>query len=197
MVTAETITPERLVDPHYTRELGSAALHEGLPALTVEPARENYKTSPVEEAFWWVDIVDEALARKDLDASQPLFLVVFTSKQRADASSEAIAKLHDLDDRAHKVARKSPSLEHYYADSVDEHRRARSFCLWSDPDAARIISQDPSHKEAMAMISEYETYEATRYLLFRTADGVVFHNLQTGEFTLSTATSEPQPPAVP
>lgn len=136
------------------------------PQLEVMPTENDYVTMPIGEAFDWRKIVSAAKEIEPLDDA-PLYLVVFRSKLRHGADTEA---LNEHDNRAHVAALESPALIHYFAGLPNSAGEALSFCLWRDVITAREISKDKRHTDAMAMVDQYESYSIEKYMVHH-ADG--------------------------
>jgi hypothetical protein len=148
-------------------------------SLLAVPARPDYRTSPVAEAFPWVVTMDRAIGTFGLQPFAPIFLVVFTSKLKGDADPDDVARLRELDEAAFETASDADGFIDYHAGTVNEDGEARSYCLWQTREAAQIVSNNKSHVAAQFMAHNYETYDAGRFLLHRTAEGVWFQNLGT------------------
>ncbi len=73
-------------------------------SLQVVPARPDYRTSPVTEAFPWVVTMDRAIERFGLHPFAPIFLVVFTSNLKGDANPDYVRRLRELDEAAFEAA---------------------------------------------------------------------------------------------
>jgi hypothetical protein len=157
-------------------------------SLQAVPARPDYRTSPVTEAFPWVLTIDRAIERYGLHPGAPIFLVVFTSRLKSDAKPDDVRRLNELDDAAFKAASEADGFIDYYSDTVSNDGAARSYCLWQTRGAAQVVAKDKSHIAAQFMVQNYETYGARRFLLRRAAEGVRFRDLGTGECGLSTTT---------
>jgi hypothetical protein len=157
-------------------------------SLQAVPARPDYRTSPITEAFPWVVTIGRAIERFGLHPFAPIFLVAFTSKLKGDANPNDVSRLRELDEAAFEAASDADEFIDYYAGTVNEDGEARSYCLWPTRGAAHIVSNDKSHVAAQFMVHNYETYDAGRFLLHRVAEGVWFQNLGTGEGSLSTTT---------
>jgi hypothetical protein len=192
MTSPAELNPEAEGYEHSrARRFGGAVLPERerkKNSLQVAPARPDYRTSPVTEAFPWVVTIDRAIKRFGLHPFAPIFLVVFTSKLKGDANPDYVRRLRELDEAAFKAASDADGFIDYYAGTVNEDGEARSYCLWQTRGAAQIVSHDKSHVVAQFMVHNYETYDAGRFLLYRAAEGVWFRNLGTGECSLSTTT---------
>jgi hypothetical protein len=148
-------------------------------SLQAVPARPDYRTGPVAEAFPWVVTMDRAIEAFGLQPFAPIFLVVFTSKLKGDADPDDVARLLELDEVAFESASDADGFIDYYAGTVNEDGEARSYCLWRTRGAAQIVSNDKNHVAAQFMAHNYETFDAGRFLLHRTAEGVWFQNLGT------------------
>lgn len=157
-------------------------------SLQAVPARPDYRTTPVADAFPWVLTMDRAIKRFGLHPFAPIFLVVFTSQLKADANPSHVRRLRDLDEAAFEAASDADGFIDYFAGTANEDGKARSYCLWRTRGAAQIVSNNKSHVAAQFMVHNYETYDAGRFLLHRAAEGVWFQNLGTGECSLSTTT---------
>jgi hypothetical protein len=192
MTSPAELNPEGEAHEHSrAHRLGEAVLPERerkKNSLQAVPARPDYRVSPVTEAFPWVVTIDRAIEGFGLHPFAPIFLVVFTSKLKGDANADDVRRLSDLDDAAFTAASGAEGFIDYYPGTVNENGEARSYCMWQTRGAGRIVSNDKSHVAAQFMVHNYETYDAGRFLLRRTADGVWFRNLGTGECRLSTTT---------
>ena len=127
--------------------------------LEIKPRTLAYATLPTVDAFDWIEIINNVQAIRELNDS-PLYLVVFRSTLKAGADTAALME-HDA--RAHAAALESSALIHYFGGIPDESGNALSFCLWEDEDAAKAISKDRRHTDAMAMVQAYESYSVEKY----------------------------------
>jgi hypothetical protein len=114
--------------------------------------------------------------------------VVFTSELKRDADPDDVGRLRELDEAAFEAASDADGFIGYFAGTVNDHGKARSYCLWQTRRAAQIVSDDKSHVAAQFLVHNYETYDAGRFLLHPTPEGVWFQNLDTGECSLSITT---------
>jgi hypothetical protein len=114
--------------------------------------------------------------------------VVFTSELKRDADPDDVGRLRELDEAAFEAASDADGFIGYFAGTVNDHGKARSYCLWQTRRAAQIVSDDKSHVAAQFLVDNYETYDAGRFLLHPMPEGVWFQNLDTGECSLSITT---------
>ncbi|MEI9914022.1 MAG: hypothetical protein WDN66_03485 [Candidatus Saccharibacteria bacterium] len=140
----------------------------------IEPKSSDYAVISLEEGFDWSSIVDHARDTRNLD-DRPLYLVAFRSKLKEGADIDTLLK---YDESAHEAALTSPALIHYFKGDTDELGQSLSFCLWTDPESAKAISQDERHTAATQMVTSYETYSIEKYDLHHT-DGASHLELRT------------------
>ncbi len=130
----------------------------------IKPINEDsYRQSPIEEGFDWQTIVTSIDSIREHLAHKALYLVVFRSvqKQEVDADKQQIRSslVATLDEAAHIEAKESDALIHYFAGELDLGRRALSWCLWTDKQAARVALSGPAHQEAVRHAPElYEDF---------------------------------------
>ena len=138
--------------------------------LEVTPLIPDYAGLPITEAFDWRNIINLAKATRELDGS-PLYVVAFRSTLKADADVEVLLE-HDR--RAHDAALESPALIHYFGGIPNAARQALSFCLWENAEAAKLISRDHRHREAVKMVGSYTSYAIEKYDLHHADDAIRF-----------------------
>jgi hypothetical protein len=162
-------TPSNVAGPEAIKRLAAFVVEAtGRGTLEVIPTAADYATLPTEQAFDWDEIVDSARQQRDLTAD-PLYLVVFRSSLKEGVDT---TELMEYDRRAHEAALESPALIHYHGDEPDESGRALSFCLWENVEAAKAISRDTRHTDAMAMVNSYESYAIEKYHMHHTDNSV-------------------------
>jgi hypothetical protein len=198
MTSTAELSPEAKANRHSVahrlREAAQPEHERKKNVLEAEPARPDYRTSPITEAFPWVATIDRAISKFELDRSASIFLVVFTSRLKGDADPSHVKRLHRLDEATFKAAYDAEGFIDYYADTANEDGEARSYCLWQVPGAARIVSHDKSHEEAQTTVYNYDTYDAEPFMLHRCDAGVWFQHLRTGERSLSITTKDATSP---
>src|SRR5688500_6892793 len=93
------------------------------------PTRPDYARQPTAIGFDWPKIIHDFTLARGLTPGQPLYLVVFRSQRRPDADH---LLLMEHDEAAHRAARRSPSLLHYFGGEPDAEGYCLSFCIWTD-----------------------------------------------------------------
>jgi len=154
--------------------------------LRAYPKGEDYQTCTVGEAFDWVRTVDELIENISLDPAHPMFVVVFTSKLKPgnkEEHPEVVQMLHEHDATAFRDAVDGGGKKFfgYFCDIANEAGEARSYCFWSDPETAKVVSDSQAHGNALKMIEAYEYYSADKFMVFRNEHGVHLANVRTGE----------------
>jgi hypothetical protein len=102
-----------------------------------------------------------------------MYLVVFRSVRNPEADDDLIVA---LDDAALAEAGQSPALLHYFASEVEEEsRKAMSWCLWTDMQAARDALSGSAHQEAASRVHElYDNFSLEVYNVTVSEQGVDF-----------------------
>lgn len=144
----------------------------------IVPAVPGYRELwvPEEAAFTW----DEGIVTEGR-----WFKVEFLSVlnlETCEREPEKVRHLLDLDEKAREDAEEQPGFGHYFADSVSENGKARSFCIWDDTEAAAIASKRDAHVEAREFAEKagrvvYDYYGVTKTELQRTEAGIFFTKL--------------------
>jgi hypothetical protein len=144
--------------------------------ITATPQDPNYRVSPIQQGFDWPGIFASIAASRDA-TTEDLYLVVFRSVRKPNVDGAWITM---LDEAAHTEAKQSSALLHYFAGSLDDGRRAISWCLWTDRTAARLALSGPAHQEAAREARElYDTFSIELYDVSRTASAqAIFTPLQ-------------------
>ncbi len=141
--------------------------------IEVKPRVEDYASLPIEEAFDWLAILDSVRRVRALPP-HPLYLVAFRSLLKQGVDTTALLE-HDR--RAHEAALESPALIKYHGGTPNTTGLALSFCLWENPEAAKIISRDRRHTDATTMVSNYQKYTIDKYWLHHAENDIRFVQL--------------------
>jgi hypothetical protein len=127
----------------------------------LRPVSDRYASLPVEEAFNWVDVLD------DMPAAE-WYMVAFRSVRKPEADE----KLLDMyDEWAHREAESAPGYAHYFKGPMGVDGACLSFCFWSSRAEARAAAAMPSHARAAAITREtYASYTLEFHRVRRLAE---------------------------
>lgn len=150
----------------YVYTEGSYAFEE-LNTINVAPRRPDYQTAAVWVGFDMVDTVTRLHESFDLEAGQPLYMVVFRSRRKEKLSENDIDLLTWQDHLAHKEAAErydadgKQALLHYFKGMADTDRYCVSWCIWTDANLAKEAVHAPEHMKAAALARR--TYEGDKF----------------------------------
>lgn len=137
----------------------------------IQPTGADFRDLPIEKAFTW----EEGLADTGSDG---MYLVVFRSRRNADATSEHVERLVELDEIAYQDAQEPDGFGMYWQDAeLSEAGVGRSFCIWDSQEQARQAAKNPRHHAAVTFIMEnavYTEYSIATYQIHTTEAGVTF-----------------------
>jgi hypothetical protein len=158
--TPWTVTGATADDEHV-------ALRNALLDLT--PARPDYASAPILDAFNWSEAVANA-------PPGSWYLVSFRSVLVREADAEAL-HIHDRAALGEALAH-APGLLVYFAGGFDAEGRSLSFCLWTDASHARKARVAPRHLEAVGIANKmYQAFALDTGQLTKHRDGRITFDL--------------------
>jgi hypothetical protein len=128
--------------------------------LFVEPRKEDYAdpSYTIDEAFDFHQILSDAYELFNLDSDRPIYLYEFKSLLKPDADRDAFT---EPDETAFLEAKESDAFLCYFGGTPNAEGRSRNFCLWTDREEAKRLSNTAAHKEAKKLAGLYEEYSLT------------------------------------